>query len=854
MDRKHTTRGGKKARERTGQQPELEEPLLSNRGNRGDEEEGDIIDAPEVDDSDDTANTTTEALFRKCRYRLTTMKVTTLDLLLTMAMVYKLKDCHPFVAFIVYLTLARTLLILFQVTRCKSYQSTKYVRYAALINFLFVIIMICSFASETSTIHGWQMSLFWILLIFSAVSSFLEFLCVLFLGLCSSTVQHDDPSDSTVGPDRYHRVPTAAEAAEGIAVGETKTIGLLELLKVLRPYFWPDGLINRCCVFLTWIFLITSKASNILAPLFIAKATDGLQSSETSATTRYIIAYVLLLLANKLFKEAQSLAYIRVKLIAGVQLQENVFSHLLSLSMDWHQRKSMGAVLTAMQRGILASNTVVQYLFLYLFPTLVEGVIVCIVFVIAFDSPKLAASAICGIILYIVLTVELTIWRMQFRKKMNKADNDASMKATDSLLNFETVKYFTAEQHEVTRYRESVDISQDNAYKIQGSLSMLNISQQIVLNATLLAALLVAASEYRQAPYKFTIGQFIAVNVYVIQLFSPLNFLGSIYGFAMGAYVDLQNLCNILAETPDIQDRENATTLLAIENEQNQHDNSDVVVSNTSNKKPLEIDFRDVSFSYPSRKEIPILKGISFTVPAGSTTAIVGETGSGKSTITRLLFRFYEADRGQVFVGGHDVLDLTQTSLRQNLGAVPQDPSLFNDTLEYNIRYGGVGMNQDSEAIQTATNFAQLGDFIASLTDGMKTKVGERGQQVSGGQKQRIAIARVLLKDPPVVVLDEATSSLDSRTEERIQQALFGGGQDAEEEGTSAKSIRRNVFKGRTVLVIAHRLSTIQHADQILVMSGGEILERGKHEALLAKGLWHEQCYSSLWDKQKKAE
>jgi len=460
-----------------------------------------------------------------------------------------------------------------------------------------------------------------------------------------------------------------------------------------------------------------------------------LSSSEDGkmmTTIKHVVIYACLLLSNKAFKEAQALAYIRVKLTASVQLKEKVFAHLLSLSMDWHQRKSMGAVVTALQRGIMASNTVVEYIFLYLFPTLMEAVVVTVVFVEAFGAPLLAAVAICGCTLYVAITVELTVFRMQFRKRMNKAGNDASNKLTDTLLNIETVKCFTAEKYELERYRENVETFKDQAAKIQGSRSLLNTSQQIILNCTLVAALLVAAQEYWKGD--FTIGQFVAVNVYIMQLFAPLNFLGSIYSMAVGSYVDLQNLCNMLAEKPDIEDRDGAETL------------------SVEPHAPLEIEFRDVTFSYPSRSEIKVLKGVSFTVPPGSTTAIVGETGSGKSTLTRLLFRFYEVDEGEVLVGGKNVLSLTQASLRSNLGLVPQDQTLFNDTLEYNIRYGA--RDSEEDAVTRAAHAAELDDFLSGLPKGLNTVVGERGQQVSGGQKQRIAIARVFMKDCPVVVLD----------------------------------------------------------------------------------------------------
>ena len=506
------------------------------------------------------------------------------------------------------------------------------------------------------------------------------------------------------------------------------------------------------------------------------------------------------------------MAYIRVKLIAGLQLQEKIFTHLLSLSIDWHQRKSLGTVITAKDRGINASNMVVQYIFLYLFPTIIEAGVVALVFVREFRAPVLASVAITGITLYTAVTIELTLYRMQFRKKMNKANNDASHKVADALLNISTVKYFTAEEHEINRFRESVDIMQESAYKIQGSLSLLNTSQQSVLNSTLVAALLVAAHECVMG--EFTIGQFVAVNVYIMQLFAPLNFLGTIYGMAVGSYVDLQNLCNMFAEKPDIQDKEGAYPLPV------------------TTETPLDVEFRNVRFSYPSRMEVEVLKGISFKVPAGSATAIVGATGAGKSTLTRLLFRFYEANEGQVLIGGHDVLSVTQKSLRENVGVVPQDHILFNDTLEYNIRYGS--RDVDGDAVRKAVSAAELNGFVSEQPKGLATVVGERGQQVSGGQKQRIAIARVFIKDCPICILDEATSSLDSRTEAQIQKSL-------------------ECLSGRTMIIIAHRLSTIQHADQIIVLSNGEVLEIGSHETLLAKGTWHEECYASLWDKQRKA-
>jgi len=603
-------------------------------------------------------------------------------------------------------------------------------------------------------------------------------------------------------------------SSQGINVDGHKELSLCQLLKVLEPYFWPAGCFNKLCVLATWACLGVSKAANIIAPLYIADATDELTGhGDLTKVTVYCILYASLLLVNKAFKELQSLSYIRVKLVAGLQLQETTYTHLHRLSMDWHQRKQMGTVVKAMDRGVSASNSVVQYLFMTLLPTLVEACVICAVFVAEFEVPVLAGCAFSGVALYMAVTIELTLWRMKFRKRMNKADNDAHHKATDALMNFEAVKYFTAELHEVGRFVSSISTVQSETYRIQLSLSFLNCTQQAILNGTLVSALLVMA--HNVAVDGATVGKFVAVTVYVNQLFTPLSFLGTIYSSVLGAFVDLQNLSSILAEKPDIEDLPGAIEL-----------------------KPaadgVGVEFRGVCFSYPSRPEVKALDNVSFRVPPGTTTAIVGETGAGKSSITRMLFRFFEADKGEVLVGGSNVMKVTQRSLRTVIGMVPQDHILFNDTLRYNIHYGD--LTKPDSAVEAAAEGAQLVEFVDDLPQGWETQVGERGQQVSGGQKQRIAIARVLVKDPPVVVLDEATSNLDSQTEEKVQTAL------------------QQLGLRRTMIIIAHRLSTIQHADQIIVMSHGTVLEQGAHHELLGKGQWHERCYASLWAKQAKSD
>lgn len=862
--------------------------LGANNNNNDDENNNETFE----DETEEQQDVTAWLLGQK--YRKSTFVIACLDLLSTLALAWTADRSKAFWDFptysfghstmdIVWLATARAMFFMYQTTKCKSVLAAKMAGYTALFSSLYGITKMCcathlfQFLHDSNNVNNDDNStralLYALVLMMSTLMCLVE--CV-----------YENLVASFSSLDLSHTVaPTRNEAAQGLVTGDARSIGLWELLKVLKPYFWPTGLINRICVFLTWFFLILSKVANVVAPLFIAKATDDLANHKTNAAvTWHVVCYGLLLFGNKVLKEAQSMAYIRVKLIAGVQLKEQVFSHILSLSMDWHQRKSTGAVVTAMQRGITASNTVVQYIFLYLFPTACEAVVVAVVFIETFGAPELAAVAIIGCTLYVVVTIELTVWRMQFRKKMNKADNDASHKITEAILNIETVKCFTAEQHEIQRYRESVNMFQDQAYKIQGSLSLLNSSQQLVLNSTLIAALLVAAQGYTRG--QFTLGQFVAVNVYVMQLFAPLDFLGTIYGMAIGSYVDLENLCNIMAETPDIADRVGAQSLPSSTTTTSAAATlaTRAIVPSQNHAPPspplraLDIEFRNISFAYPSRPDVQVLRNVSFKVPAGTTTALVGETGSGKSSLTRLLFRFYEATEGQVLLAGHDVLDLTQRSLRRTLGMVPQDHSLFNDTLRYNIAYGCFADDDDDaaaadgnddtamdDAIQKAATAAELDSFVSEWPDGLETMVGERGQQLSGGQKQvrtkwrdcsvheeplctrvthafcfvefqRIAIARVLVKDAPVVVLDEATSSLDSRTEEKIQSAL------------------ESLGAGRTMIIIAHRLSTIQNADQIIVMSKGQILERGTHEALIAKGTWHERCYASLWDKQKKAD
>merc|ERR1711865_450864 len=598
-------------------------------------------------------------------------------------------------------------------------------------------------------------------------------------------------------------------------------LSIIQLLRVLKPYFWPKPTSSRVRVASAWFFLGLSKGSNVVAPLCFGAAVNRLKDDDLQHVVMLVAGYVALKFCNTTLKEAQNLVYLKVKQQAGFEIQQLSLKHLLALSYEWHVSKQLGEVTNAISRGVSASNNVVQYLFMYLLPTIAEAAVVCVIFAEHFSQPELAGIAVAGIVLYGSVTLQVTMWRMQFRKKMNKHDNDSQFKMTDALVNFETVKSFTAEEHEVARYSESVAQYQQENTNTQATLSLLNITQQLILNITLASCLIFAA--YQVDSGELDVGSFVSISVYIAQLFAPLSFLGTIYSTIITSFVDMENLSNILAEEKDVEDAPDARELPAVKLDQ-QHP---------------AIEFRGVCFDYRKRGAGSGLNKISFSVPVNTTTAIVGSTGAGKSTITRLLLRYYDVLSGQVLVGGIDVQKLKQKSLRQCIGVVPQDTSLFNDTVMYNLSYGLYGSRDahkidiSEQMVMSAAKSAELDVFIEqNLPKKWETKVGERGQQISGGEKQRVAIARVLLKNPPIAVLDEATSHLDSTTEMLIQNSLQRLGAE------------------RTMLVIAHRLSTIASADQILVLNQGQIIEKGTHEELMDNGEWHESCYASLWNRQ----
>jgi ATP-binding cassette subfamily B protein len=434
-------------------------------------------------------------------------------------------------------------------------------------------------------------------------------------------------------------------------------------------------------------------------------------------------------------------------------------------------------------------------------PTIIEFVMILAVLLYEFDWRYAVATTVM-IIVYMVFTTKATEWRIGIRKMMNDSDTDASGKAVDSLLNFETVKYFGAEKREAARYDKAMERFERSSVKAYLSLAVLNAGQAVIFTLGLTVCMVMVVGGIQDG--RHTVGDFVLVNAMLIQLYQPLNFMGMVYREVKQAIVDIEQMFDVLEEAPEIADRATAQALKIDKG---------------------EVSFENVRFAYTADRVI--LDGVSFTVPAGKTVAIVGPSGAGKSTISRLMFRFYEPQSGKILIDGQDIREVTQTSLRAAIGMVPQDTVLFNDTIGYNIRYGRWEASQDE--IEDAAKFAQIDGFIKSLSDGYQTSVGERGLKLSGGEKQRVAIARTILKAPPILILDEATSALDSFTERDIQEAL------------------ERISRGRTTLVIAHRLSTVINADEILVLDHGVIVERGHHENLLAK----DGVYAALWQRQR---
>ncbi len=594
---------------------------------------------------------------------------------------------------------------------------------------------------------------------------------------------------------------------EEIALAERRS-GLRTIRKVM-PYLWPDGQPElKWRVVLAMTALIAAKMVAVVTPLFYKDAVDALAGEGTPilalGAIGLTIAYGMSRLMAVGFEQLRDLLFARVSQRALRRLALQTFQHIHALSLRYHLTRRTGALSRIMDRGVKGVAFLLRFMLFSIGPLVLELTMICIILVTVFDWRFLVVVA-GTMAIYVWFTFTVTEWRVRIRKVMNDQDNEASQRAIDSLLNFETVKYFGAEQREADRYDTAMAGYEKAALRTAYSLSAINAGQALIINFGLIAVMAMAAAGVSQG--KYTVGDFVMVNAYMIQIIAPLNFLGFVYREIRQSLVDMGQMFDLLEDAPEIEDNPKAVPLRI---------------------KGGSIELDNVRFGYEENREI--LKGVSIQAEAGESVAIVGSTGSGKSTIGRLLFRFYDVTEGALRIDGQDVRDVTLTSLHDAVGVVPQDTVLFNDTIRYNIGYGREGASQAD--IEEAARAAQIHDFIAGLPEGYDTMVGERGLKLSGGEKQRVGIARTLLKDPPILLLDEATSALDSETEGDIQSALARAGQ------------------GRTVLTIAHRLSTIADADQIIVLNEGKVVERGTHAELLIK----DGRYAQLWNRQQSEE
>ena len=581
-------------------------------------------------------------------------------------------------------------------------------------------------------------------------------------------------------------------------------------LATLMPYLWPVGRWDlRIRVVAAMLLLAAAKVAIVFIP-FIYKelidalnitGADGKVGAMVTIPVLMIVAFGAARVAGQVFGELRDAVFAKVGQHALRNVALEVFRHLHALSLAFHLDRRTGGLSRAIERGTKGIDFLLRFSLFNILPTLLELALVCTVLLVNY-GPSYSAVTLFSVGIYIAFTLTVTEWRLKHRREMNRTDSEASTRAIDSLLNFETVKYFGNEGHEAARFDQSMAQYEKAAVRSQTSLAMLNVGQGIIIAFGMCTVLLLAAQGIIDD--ELTIGDFVLINTFMMQLYQPLGFLGFVYREIKQSLVDMDKMFELIEVHTEVADAPGA--------------------------KPLDISagevvFEDVDFGYGEDRQI--LHGISFKVPAGNTVAIVGPSGAGKSTISRILFRFYDVKKGRVLIDGQDVRDVTQTSLRANVGIVPQDTVLFNDSIRYNIRYGRVDATDDE--IDNAARLAQIHDFIEALPEGYNSAVGERGLKLSGGERQRVAIARTILKNPAILLFDEATSALDSQTEKEIQAAL------------------RLVSRDRTTLVIAHRLSTIVDADEIIVLEAGRIVERGRHDALLrANG-----TYAAMWQRQQ---
>ncbi|WP_146346972.1 ABCB family ABC transporter ATP-binding protein/permease [Phaeobacter marinintestinus] len=581
-------------------------------------------------------------------------------------------------------------------------------------------------------------------------------------------------------------------------------------IRKVAPYMWPDDQpwVKRRVV-LALVVLVVAKLIAVYTPVLYKGAVDALAKDGgipplALGAIGLTVAYGVARMMTVGFQQLRDAIFAPVAQRALRRLALETFRHIHRLSMRYHISRKTGGLSRIIERGVKGVEFLLRFLLFSVGPLILELVLVAIILTVLFDVWYLVIVA-TTIALYVWFTFAVTEWRVKLRREMNDQDTDANQKAIDSLLNYETVKYFSAEEREAKRYDVSMRAYAQAALKTAYSLAFLNFGQSFLITLGLIGVMVLAAIGVQNG--SLTVGDFVMVNAYMVQITIPLNFLGTVYREIRQSLVDMGQMFDLLEQPAEVSDKPGARAL---------------------NVQGGEVTLENVRFGYEDTREI--LKGVSLTVPAGKSVAIVGATGSGKSTIGRLLFRFYDVTGGSLKIDGQDVRDVTQSSLHKAIGVVPQDTVLFNDTIGYNIAYGLDGATQ--EQVEDAARAAQIHDFIVTLPEGYETKVGERGLKLSGGEKQRVGIARTLLKNPPILLLDEATSALDTDTEQEIKDALSLAGE------------------GRTVITIAHRLSTIAEADQIVVLEKGEIIERGRHEDLLTQ----KGRYAQLWTRQQSDE
>ena len=594
-----------------------------------------------------------------------------------------------------------------------------------------------------------------------------------------------------------------------IETSKSKPGAEMRAVRELMPYLWPRGDVElRVRVAIALVLLVAAKVATVAIPAVFGRAVDALEAGVSaggvaSVPIALLVGYGLLRVGQQGFAELRDFVFAKVGQRAIRRIALKIFEHLHALALRFHMDRQTGGLSRAIERGIKGIDFLLRFMLFNILPTLVEIVLVCGILWSLFGF-IFSAITFVTVMVYVAFTLVFTEWRLKFRRAMNDSDTEANTKAIDSLLNFETVKYFGNEKHEAQRYDVSMQRYEKAAVKSLTTLSLLNVGQGLIMAMGM--TILLVLSGIRVSDGSMSIGEFTAVNLYMMQLFQPLNFLGFVYREIKQSLVDMEQMFGLLEENREIEDKPDSAPLSVAEG---------------------VVRFEHVSFKYDPRKSV--LRDVDFEVPAGNTVAIVGASGAGKSTISRLLFRFYDVDDGRITIDGQDIRDITQSSLRAAIGIVPQDTVLFNDSIFYNIQYGRPAASPAE--VEDAARLAQVHDFVMALPDGYNTRVGERGLKLSGGEKQRVAIARTILKSPKILLFDEATSALDTHTEREIQTAL------------------EQVSTDRTTLVIAHRLSTVVNADEIIVLDGGVIVERGRHDALLAQG----GMYADLWQRQQAA-